>query len=75
MKSASRRRERRADIVAKFARYKTLDLTDWEKKDLFLEGTGSVVIDWQKVSCGDDGLFIHVRPESRICVFIPKIVD
>jgi hypothetical protein len=47
MMASNRRLERRKDIIDKFRRdYKELiDLSSLEEKDLFLEGTGSLVID------------------------------
>ena len=49
MEPENRRLERRADIVVKMANefgfQKTEDLSDFEDKGLFLEGTGSLVLD------------------------------
>ena len=47
MKAPSRRHERRADIIAELRkRYSTVhDLTSYEAQDVFLEGTGSLVLD------------------------------
>lgn len=49
MKAASRRAERREDLVAWLTeRYpQVIDLTAWEARDRFLEGTGSLVLDHQ----------------------------
>ncbi len=49
MKAESRRAERRAVVVASLGAAQTLDLTHWEEKAEFLEGTGSLVVDW---TCG-----------------------
>ncbi len=49
MKHASRRRERRPDVIAHLQRGYAdglLDLTHWEAQDKFFEGTGSAVVDW-----------------------------
>jgi hypothetical protein len=49
MYAANRRLERDSDLIAllksKYAIQKTLDLTSFEKEDVFLEGTGSLVFD------------------------------
>ena len=50
MLSPLRRRERRRDVIAAveargFAVRRVLDLTAWESSELFLEGTGSMVLD------------------------------
>jgi hypothetical protein len=50
MLSPLRRRERRRDVIAAieargFAVRRVLDLTGWESSELFLEGTGSMVLD------------------------------
>lgn len=49
MFSENRRAERRADIISEigkhFTIHKTLDLSTYEQQDLFLEGTGSLVLD------------------------------
>jgi len=50
MLSPLRRRERRRDVIATlessgFAVSRILDLTGWESSDVFLEGTGSMVLD------------------------------
>jgi hypothetical protein len=52
MLSPLRRRERRRDVIAAveargFAVRRVLDLTGWESSELFLEGTGSMVLDHQ----------------------------
>ncbi|MEP6749683.1 MAG: arginine deiminase-related protein [Bacteroidota bacterium] len=51
MFAANRRLERKPDIIeiiaAKFVINKTTDLTNYEKEDAFLEGTGSMVLDRQ----------------------------
>lgn len=50
MQALNRRQERRQDIVDFFTSHyviaSTLDFTHFEKDDLFLEGTGSMVIDY-----------------------------
>jgi hypothetical protein len=46
MKPPNRRVERRADIVALFGAPRLVDLTAWEEHGEFLEGTGSLVVDW-----------------------------
>jgi hypothetical protein len=52
MYAPNRRMERRSDILQilseKFAVRKTLDLSFYEKEELFLEGTGSMVLDRKK---------------------------
>lgn len=49
MCTPNRRIERRQDIIdavgQEFAIHRTIDLTHYEKEDLFLEGTGSIVFD------------------------------
>jgi hypothetical protein len=50
MLSPLRRRERRRDVIGVlesrgFAVNRILDLTGWESSDVFLEGTGSIVLD------------------------------
>lgn len=52
MLSPLRRRERRRDVIAAvevrgFVVRRVLDLTGWESSELFLEGTGSMVLDHQ----------------------------
>ena len=53
MRVPNRRLERRADLKAFLeklhdAHLPPIDLSDFEQQDKFLEGTGSMVIDWQK---------------------------
>lgn len=45
MYAPNRRLERRADILRQFHNYHCMDLSSFEEKNLFLEGTGSLVLD------------------------------
>ena len=64
MKTANRRLEReRPDIVASFGACQVLDLTHWEKEGEFLEGTGSLVVDW---TCGVAYMSVSQRSSLRV---------
>ena len=56
MFSGNRRKERRSDIIkdyliGNFQINEIIDLTKWEKREKFLEGTGSMVLDRQNKTC------------------------
>lgn len=63
MRHESRRRERRDDIIRYLlqthSQQETLDLTHWEPRNRFLEGTGSIVIDH-----ANDIAFVALSPRS-----------
>lgn len=45
MYAKNRRLERRSDIINYFNHHKIIDYTDYENRNIFLEGTGSMVLD------------------------------
>ena len=56
MKNQRRRKERRTDIIEDYLKKQflineTIDLTHWEDKKKYLEGTGSMVFDRKNRLC------------------------
>jgi len=68
MLSPLRRRERRRDVIATlesrgFGVRRILDLTGWESSDVFLEGTGSMVLDHAaRLAWACESPRTHARP-------------